>query len=385
MIQTKGLNRHLVISLATVTGIALAAMAAGTIAFYAFIFPHLFEPGEFEAMAETEQLWPSRIEWLAFLVLWLAGLIGAMVAATRFARRLIRPLDAVAAAARRIATGDLSARAVIADGSDFKETQQLVEDFNAMAAQIGRTDADMRMWHAAIAHELRTPLTILRGQLQGFVDGVFVPDAKAFQGLVAQAESLGRIVDDLKILTLAQSGRLELRLDTIDLAHEVAAVVAVVSPGLDAAGLSVQLDLGHVALRADGARIRQALMALLENAKRHAGPGNLMIETRATIDQAILRVRDTGPGLSPEAIAHVFEPFWRADESRSRASGGSGLGLAVVQAIARAHGGRAVVHAAQPKGAIFELQLPRKPADLHPGGATSGRDEPSSPGPGIAR
>lgn len=378
MIQTKGLNRHLVISLATVTGIALAAMAAGTIAFYAFIFPHLFEPGEFEAMAEAEQLWPSRIEWLAFLVLWLAGLIGAMVAATRFARRLIRPLDAVAAAARRIATGDLSARAVIATGLDFKETQQLVEDFNAMAAQIGRADADMRMWHAAIAHELRTPLTILRGQLQGFVDGVFVPDTKAFQGLVAQAESLGRIVDDLKILTLAQSGRLELRLDTVDLAQEVAAVIAVVSPGLETAGLSVRLDLEPVAVRADGARIRQALMGLLENAKRYAAPGDLVIETRATIDQAILRVGDTGPGLTADAIEHVFEPFWRADDSRSRASGGSGLGLAVVQAIARAHGGRAVVRAAEPKGAIFEFQLPRR----HPGTDVM---PPHSPSYGQAR
>lgn len=378
MIQAKGLNRHLVISLATVTGIALAAMAVGTIAFYAFIFPRLSEPGEFEAMTEAEQLWPSRVEWLAFLVLWLAGLIGAMVAATRFARRLIRPLDAVAAAARRIATGDLSARAVIATGSDFKETQQLVEDFNAMAAQIGRADADMRMWHAAIAHELRTPLTILRGQLQGFVDGVFVPDTKAFQGLVAQAESLGRIVDDLKILTLAQGGRLELRLDTVDLAQEVAAVIAVVSPGLETAGLSVRLDLEPVAVRADGARIRQALVGLLENAKRYAAPGDLVIETRATIDQAILRVRDTGPGLTADAIEHVFEPFWRADDSRSRASGGSGLGLAVVQAIARAHGGRAVVRAAEPKGAVFEFQLPHR----HPGDDVKA---PQCPSHGQAR
>ncbi len=361
MIFAKGLNRQLVISMVSVTGVALVAMTAGMIAFYAFIFPELFEPHELDAMWDATA-WPTRPEWFAYLTLAMFGLGGAMVAALRFARRLIRPLDAVASAARRIATGDLTARAV--PGSPvFDETRQLVEDFNTMASQLERSNAEMRTWHAAIAHELRTPLTILRGQLQGFVDGVFVPDIPSLRGLVGQVESLSRIVDDLKVLTLVQNGRLELRLDTVDLAGEVEAVLATMAADLEAAGLVIVPDLAAVGIRADGARIRQALTALLDNARRHAGPGMLRLETRATRDHAILRVSDTGPGLPWDRIAHVFEPFWRADDSRSRASGGTGLGLAVVKAIAQAHGGSVTAAAAEPKGAVFEIRLPRRPMD----------------------
>lgn len=357
MIPAGGLNRQLVVSMVAVTGLALATMIAGMIVFYGFVFLNLYPPEEFEAMPDSA--WPTRSEWVAFLILWSLGLSVAMVAATRFARRLIRPLDQVASAARRIATGDLAARAV-PDGLIFEETRQLVEDFNAMATQLSRVDIEMKTWHAAIAHELRTPLTILRGQLQGFVDGVFVPDKASLQGLVGQVESLGRIVDDLKILSLAQSGRLELRLEAVDLAREAATVIRIARPDLEAAGLSVEPDLASVEIDGDGARIRQALMALLDNARRHAAPGKLRIETRDTRDHAVLRVSDTGPGMTAQAIAQAFEPFWRADDSRSRESGGTGLGLAVVRAIAQAHGGTVVAGAVVPHGAVFELQFPRQ-------------------------
>lgn len=110
---------------------------------------------------------------------------------------------------------------------------------------------------------------------------------------------------------------------------------------------------------ADSARVRQAILAILENARRYAAPGLLRIEMRATRETGILRFCDDGPGLPLGAERLVFEPFWRADESRSRAKGGSGLGLAVVQAIAQAHGGVALARAANPTGAIFEIHLPR--------------------------
>lgn len=358
MKPAKSLNRQLVMSMAGVTGVALIIMCVGSILFYQFVFFQFWAPEVLDSVPEMENSWPTTPEWGAFLVLWAIGLGGAIIAATRFARRLIHPLEAVATAARRVAAGDLSARAAPTKASSA-ETRQLIDDFNYMAGQLSRAETEMRAWHAAIAHELRTPLTILRGQIQGCVDGVFTPDIPSLQGLLVQVEGLSRIVDDLKILTLAQNGRLELRLETIDLAQEVASVVSATAPMLQLAGVSVQADLGDVVIRGDGARIRQLLMALLENVRRYAAPCEVRIETRVTRDHAVLRVCDHGPGL-PEGSEHqVFDPFWRSDTSRSRESGGSGLGLAVVQAIAQAHGGIAVAMASEPHGVTFEIRLPK--------------------------
>ncbi|WP_072376407.1 ATP-binding protein [Hyphomicrobium sp. NDB2Meth4] len=376
-----GLNRQLVIWMAAVTGLALAVMIVGITLFYALVIyfdPKLLmgdTPLPPEGMSWAD-LWPGPLEWAAFFVLWLLGMAGAIAAAVRFSRRLIRPLEAVGTAARHIARGDLSARAT-PDGAMFDETRQLVDDFNGMASQLRQSEAEMRAWNVAIAHELRTPLTILRGRLQGVVDGVFAPDAASIRGLIAQVESLTRIVDDLKVFTLAQSGRLELRLEAVDLAEEAAKVVSIVGPELKDAGIELVSDLGSVQVRADGARVRQALLAILENARRYAAPGVLRVETRATLENGILRVCDSGPGLPPGAESRAFEPFWRADESRSRAGGGSGLGLAIVQAIAQAHGGTALARAARPNGAIFEVHLPRAVAKQErSGGQLMGRPVP---------
>jgi two-component system, OmpR family, sensor histidine kinase AdeS len=361
MTSAKSLNRQLIHSMAGVTGVGLVLMCGGIYAFYALIYFRFFVPdlGDLGGVPEPDTYWPTLPEWVAFLVLWAIGLTGAIVAATRFARKLIRPLEAVANAARKLAMGNLEARAVH-PANGFAETRQLVGDFNQMAAQLGKAEAEMRAWHAAIAHELRTPLTILRGQLQGFVDGVFTPDTPTLRGLLVQVEGLSRIVDDLKILTLAQNGRLELRLEAVDLAHEVASVTGIMRPELERAGLTLQLDLGRVEVQADGARIRQALTALLDNARSHAAPGEVRVETRATRDYAVLRVSDNGPGLPDGSLDHVFEPFWRADAFQSR-SGGSGLGLSVVRAITHAHGGIVVAMPGTPKGAVFEIRLQRAP------------------------
>ncbi|MDG3443520.1 ATP-binding protein [Nitrospirillum amazonense] len=350
-----GLNRQLVLSMAAVTGLALVLMTVGLTIFFTLMFrlwPDLFHhpPG----------IWQHVMDWSVTALLGMVGVAMAARAAVRFARRLIAPLDAVAGAAKRIAGGDLTARAPV-DESGFRETKQLVQDFNAMAAQLERAAIEMRTWNVAIAHELRTPLTILRGRLQGYADGVFTPDMEAFRGLVGQVDLLTRIVDDLKLLTLAQSGRLELRRDQVDVAAEAAAVVALVGPTCAAAGLAIETDLAPLEVSADGARVRQALLALLENARRYAAPGRVRVETKAEAGSVVLRVADEGPGLPPGMEAHAFDPFWRADDSRARISGGTGLGLAVVQAIARAHGGDVRAEPVTPQGVAFEIRLPLRP------------------------
>ncbi|MEE3622704.1 ATP-binding protein [Nitrospirillum sp. BR 11752] len=347
-----GLNRQLVLSMAAVTGLALVLMTAGITTFFTVVF-RLWP----EVLHHPPGIWQRVMDWTVTAVLGMLGVALAARVAVRFARRLIAPLDAVAGAAQRIAGGDLTARAQV-DASAFQETRQLVQDFNAMAAQLERAVIEMRTWNVAIAHELRTPLTILRGRLQGYADGVFTPDTAAFHGLVGQVDLLTRIVDDLKLLTLAQSGRLELRRDQVDVAAEAAAVVALVGPSCTAAGLTIETELRPVQVSADGARVRQALLALLENARRYAAPGRARVTTGLEGASVVLRVVDEGPGLPPGMETHAFDPFWRADESRARISGGTGLGLAVVQAIARAHGGDVRAEPVTPQGVAFEIRLP---------------------------
>jgi two-component system sensor histidine kinase AdeS len=360
------LKRELAYAMATVTGLALAGMVAGMIIFYyvAWVyFPFLF--GEFSDPEDFSSALPGWYEGFAFFSLWLIGTAGTLLVAIRFTRRLSEPLDAVALAARRLASGDLGARAEI-DGPAFAETRQLVHDFNAMARQLAAVDAELRVRNAAISHELRTPLTILRGRLQGFADGVFSPGHSAFAGLVREVDTLTRIVDDLHLLSLANGGELLLVLEHINLAKEAATVIALIETELHRSGITVQAKLVPVALEADGHRIRQALLALLENVRRHAAPGIAYVETCAVDGWAILRVRDSGSGFPPGSETQVFNPFWRADDSRSRKSGGSGLGLAVVQAIAEAHRGIALARTDRASGgAVVEMHLPQHTSSIN--------------------
>jgi two-component system, OmpR family, sensor histidine kinase AdeS len=303
------------------------------------------------AELETGQNW-------ALLFLSLVAIGAGFGASVLLAARLARPLEEVAAAARRVAGGDLAARAPLRQRG-AGEIAQLVDDFNHMAAELESFERELNESSAAIAHELRTPLTILRGRLQGMRDGVFQASEKEIIGLIQQVDALARIVDDLQTVSLATTGALDLRKARIDLAAEMDALMATVAPHLEAAGMCVELDLRAAPLDADAARLRQATVALLENARRHAASGGVVrVETFVDGAEARLRVLDRGPGFTADEALRVFERFWRADDSRSRDHGGSGLGLSVVEAIARAHGGHARALPREGGGAIFEIALP---------------------------
>jgi len=354
------LKRELAYTIAAVTGLALAGLIVAMTVFYFIVwqyFPHWYD--DFSDSDDWRAALPTWRDSLVFFVLWLTGTAGTLLVAVRLTRRLSAPLDAVALAARRLAGGDLEARAKV-DDSAFVETRQLVDDFNAMAARLAAADEELRVRNAAISHELRTPLTILRGRLQGFADGVFPPDQKAFEDLMGEVDGLTRIVDDLHLLGLANSGKFLVVVEPVDLAKEAAKVIALMEAELHRAGVTVRASLAQVSTEADGARIRQALLALLENVRRHAAPGLADVETCVVDGWAVLRVRDTGPGFPSGSEAQVFRAFWRADGSRSRKSGGSGLGLAVVQAIAEAHGGVALArNDAHSGGAMVEVRIPQ--------------------------
>ncbi|MBB4005388.1 ATP-binding protein [Aurantimonas endophytica] len=285
------------------------------------------------------------------------GLLAATAVGWRLTQTIAAPLRSVGAAARRVAGGDFSARAV-SPASAFEEGDSLVADFNAMAERLEKAESELAFSNSSIAHELRTPLTILRGRLQGLLDGTFEPSPKLYTRLIAQVDDLAAIVEELRTLALSSAGKLELTLGPVDLAREAETVLASIEADLIMAGIGIERQLRPALTQADAAKIRQALLAILENCRRYAPGSTVRVETGVADDHVVLRCRDTGPGLSPEERERAFERFWRADESRARARGGSGLGLSVVLGIARAHGGEAVILDDVP-GFAIELRLPR--------------------------
>ncbi len=289
------------------------------------------------------------------------SLLASGAIGTALARRLITPLQELGDAADAIARGNFRVR-VAPKPRELGELGELVNNFNTMATLLERAQVDLAYQNSAIAHELRTPLTILKGRLLGLVDGVFEPSPDLYTGLVGHVDDLIRIVDDLRALALFSAGRLELKLERFELKAEINAVVAALDIELTHAGMHVVLDVEPLSIRADRVRVRQILVALIDNACRYAQGSTLTIATRKVRDMVGIRVADTGPGLPPDEVERVFERFWRADESRSRQHGGSGLGLAVVRAVTEAHGGTVRASRGAENGLAFDILLPIAPA-----------------------
>ncbi|MBK1665528.1 two-component sensor histidine kinase [Rhodospirillum rubrum] len=346
--KTSGLRRQIFLSMTVMAFSVVLLSICGSYVFYAVFLT--YSPSSI-----SDDLLPAPAEVAWMTVTMLAALLLAAVIAIRLARRILTPLNSVADSLHRMAEGDLSARAV-ADDLSMGEATRLVADFNNMAERLDGMARERAFWNAAIAHELRTPVTVLRGRLQGLAEGVFEPTPAMFAGLLIHMEGLSRLVEDLRVLGLDESGRLELRLEQCDLAAEIAALINAFEPNLRAAGFVLAQDLDGGEVVCDPMRIRQALSALLDNAIHHAEPGALQVRLRLEDERIRLQVEDKGPGIPTDLMECVFDAFRRG--AKPRLGGGSGLGLAVVRAIARAHGGEAACRASDSQGTIFELTWP---------------------------
>jgi two-component system, OmpR family, sensor histidine kinase AdeS len=189
---------------------------------------------------------------------------------------------------------------------------------------------------------------------------VFEPSQELFGKLPSQVEGLARLIEDLRTLGLSENGHLHLQIVPTDLGDEVRKVVDIYEPAMRAVGQCPELDLPPGPVHCDPVRIRQVLLALLENASKYAVPGIVRIHAGMVDGTGVLRVEDEGPGVPAGSAQRVFDAFWRADTSRSGHGGGTGLGLAVVGAIARAHQGHAVCVPSPLGGTAIELTWPDK-------------------------
>lgn len=287
----------------------------------------------------------------AVLVLAIAALAALGL---RGARRVIAPLGDLVDAAGRIEAGDYDAR-VRERGP--RDVRTLARAFNSMSARLAGSETARRTFLADVAHELRTPLAVIRGQAEGIADGIYTADAEHLAPIMEATRTLERLVEDLRTLTLAETGSLQLRRERVDLALLAADVASALQPPDRSVLVSSTVpDLEPV--DADPTRLRSVLSNLVANSLRHTPRGGrITIGGRPAGGGVELTVADTGPGFPPDLLPHVFERFARGTGSR-----GSGLGLAIARDLVAAHGGTISAANAPGGGAVVTVRLPAAPA-----------------------
>ena len=289
-------------------------------------------------------MWPIGV--ISFLMAIPTIIIGLFLM-----RRFVTPLAEVIAAARAVAAGDLSTRVRAAGPDDLRA---LSDSFNHMAASLEQSDNERRNMLADIAHELRTPLTVMRGRLEGIVDGVYAASPEQIGPALEETYLLERLVEDLRLLTLAETRQLHIEHRDVDLNNTASHVMDLFQAEAEEKNISLSLQNSPSSAPAmlDPQRIEQVVGNLVSNALRYTPEsGNVHITVEKSATQVWLTVSDDGPGVPPQDVANIFLRFWRGERSRSRASGGAGLGLAIARQLVEAQGGQ--IHAAnRPAGGL---------------------------------
>lgn len=286
-----------------------------------------------------------------------AILLGALLLAFALARWLLAPVRALGAAARALAAGDYARRVATRRGD---ELGALARDFDHLAATLEQARDARRQWGADLAHELRTPLAILRGEIQALQDGVRAVTPQALDSLSHECDRLAHLVEDLYLLALADAGALDYKFEAVALDALVRETLelqrgACADAGLELEGIVPALP----AVRGDSRRLGQLVDNLLANARRYTDPpGRIRVTLLASGAQVRLVIEDTPPGVPASALPHLFERLFRVDASRTRMSGGAGLGLAICRAIVDAHGGRIAARASTLGGLSVTVDLP---------------------------
>jgi two-component system sensor histidine kinase BaeS len=294
-----------------------------------------------------------------------AVLVLSVIGTAFVARHMSRPLRSLTAASRRLAAGHLDTR-VSTTGRD--EVGELARSFNRMAEALEGAETAQRRLLAGVAHELRTPMSNVLGYLEALQDGVVPSSRELFGSLHEEVLLQRRILDDLQDLTLAEAGHLTYRRTGFDLA-ELAEVSRVAHLAVAEAG-RVRLTAeaaGPLPVHGDQDRLRQVLGNLVTNALRYTDPGgSVVLRAFPLRGRAVVEVRDTGCGIAPADLPHVFQRFWRADPARDRETGGSGLGLTIARQIVLDHDGTIDVTSVQGEGSVFRVTFPLLAGELTP-------------------
>ena len=289
----------------------------------------------------------------------LAAVLGAVILGLVFSRLITGPMRRLTLSAKRIADGDFSQRV---PQKTRDEVGQLSSAFNSMAEQLDKKEQSRRQLLADVAHELRTPLTIIQGNMEAWLDGVTTPTPEQIASVHDETLLLSRLVTDLRDLSLAEAGQLRLHAVPTNLADLTNAEIESIESRFQEQQISLHRDLPPdlPPVSIDSERIRQVLRNLLDNALRYTPAGGT-IRVGATSTPpgwVTLCVSDTGSGIHPEDLPHIFDHFYKTDRSRHRGYGGSGIGLAIVRQLVEAHGGKVWVESQPGEGSSFFFTLP---------------------------
>ncbi len=284
----------------------------------------------------------------------------AFVAGGWIAWRAARPIATLADVTERYGAGE---RRVRAEPRGPSEVVALARVFNQTADRLQAEEDQRQRFTTDVAHELRTPLTVLKSELEAMQDGLMEPNDETLAQLLQQVDLLGRLVADLRLVTLAEAGALTLYRERLDLAALCGEAVAAFEARARHGGVALRVDVAAAWVDADPERVRQVINALVDNALRCTPRGGAIdVSVRPEGDRGVLEVQDDGPGIAPEDLPHVFRRFYRADAARhGGGSAGSGLGLSIVAAIVALHGGRVTAHGRNEGGARLRVELPRVP------------------------
>ncbi|HSP28430.1 MAG TPA: HAMP domain-containing sensor histidine kinase [Ilumatobacteraceae bacterium] len=287
-----------------------------------------------------------------------AALIAAAIVAMIVGTRLLRPIEQLRAATRRMAAGDFATPVPVPAEA---ELASLANDVNHLGEHLATIEQRRTQLLGEVTHEMRTPITVIRGQAEALLDGVVTPSPEAFAVIADEASRLQRIVDDLTLLSRADEGTLDIHLTALDLGAVSAAAAERLRPQFEYADVTLVVDVGGspepIPIRGDVDRLTQVLSNLLGNALGHTpAGGTVTLRPGRGTSLAFVDVIDTGPGVPVEEVERIFERFYRGPRSGMRQAG-RGIGLTIARSLARAHGGDVVVQATSP-GATFRLSIP---------------------------
>lgn len=296
-------------------------------------------------------------------LLFLAAAITAVLSlllGNYMAKRLSDPISRVIKTAEQISAGNYDARAE-EESSTTREITALTDTVNALAQTLGRHETLRKRLTADVAHELRTPLANLQSHLEAMIDGVWEADAHRLKGCYEETVRLSGIVNDLETLARYDGEAVSLHEDSFDLSALVSTVVSGFETEFADKHIRLTLRLTTQEIRADRDKITQILINLLSNALKYTpAGGSIDVSLDGDADCAQISVKDTGIGISPQDLPLIFERFYRADKSRNRATGGSGIGLAIAKSLAEAHGGTITAASEPGRGSAFTLSLPKQ-------------------------
>ena len=335
-------------------GIAVLLIGPG---YFADAMGHMSGDPMGEAMADATLVAFTDAMRQALIAATIIAIITATVVSLLVAARLARPISALARAAHRVSDGHYAERV---PANEPGELGELAMSFNEMAGSLEATERRRLQLVGDVAHELRTPLTTLDGYLEGLEDGVVEPSAQTWGLLRLETARLTRMVNDLSELWRAEARQLPLRIDAVDAAEVAREVGEGFTTQAASRGITISLPEGSAVAMADRDRLAQIMSNYLSNALRHAPDGSTIWVTSSRAPGKVrVAVRDEGPGLAPDQLEAVFERFYRVDPARSRAAGGSGIGLAIVRALAEAMDGQSWAESAGPgQGSTFIVELP---------------------------